>query len=234
MSVPASEKIPLIFLAGGFGTRLRSVSTDVPKPMVTVSEKPFLHWLVQSYYDQGFRDFIFSTGYKAEVIESYAWAQFFPKAQVRFYREETPLGTGGAVAAIFKHFHLTRAWVINGDTLLEEPLPTLDTLPLNKFGAIYMALQPKAVFDAVPNLKVEGQAVVGESAPADYLDAGALFVDEKALDLKGVGKPPFSIHALLNMAMNQRKVGYWVLNGTCYDMGTPERLKRLEGYLRRL
>lgn len=229
----SAASIPVLFLAGGFGTRLRQVNDQVPKPMVPVLGKPFLHWLAESYYAQGFREFVFSTGYKAEVIESYDWERFFPKARVQFYREETPLGTGGATKTIFEKFHLERAWIVNGDTLLPAVLPAVEKLRSLECDSVYMVLKPTALFDAVPNLLTADHHVIGEQEGGQYFDAGAVYVEKKAFRLFS-GQAPFSMHALLKPAMNQRRVGYWVLDGTCYDMGTPERLKRLEGYLQAL
>ena len=97
-----SASVPVLLLAGGFGTRLRSVDSTRPKPMVLVEGKPFLHWLVAYYVRQGFRHFLISTCYLAEIIEQYPWAEHFQDCRFEFYRESTPLGTGGAVRRIFQ------------------------------------------------------------------------------------------------------------------------------------
>ena len=60
-----------IILAGGLGTRLRSVVSDVPKCMAPVAGKPFLHYLIEFLQKNGIEHFIFSVGYLHEVIEEY-------------------------------------------------------------------------------------------------------------------------------------------------------------------
>ena len=58
-----------IILAGGMGTRLRPVVSDVPKCMATVGDKPFIHYLIEFLEKKGIEHFIFSVGYLHEVIE---------------------------------------------------------------------------------------------------------------------------------------------------------------------
>ena len=60
---------PLIVLAGGFGTRLRSVISDVPKPLAPVAGHPFIVYLLRHWVDQGVKDFIFLLHYEASQIE---------------------------------------------------------------------------------------------------------------------------------------------------------------------
>ena len=61
-----------ILLAGGLGTRLRSVVSDRPKPMALVDGKPFLHYLVEQLKKNGVTDMIFAVGYKGSMIEARA------------------------------------------------------------------------------------------------------------------------------------------------------------------
>ena len=59
----------IIILAGGLGTRLRSVVSDLPKCMAPVNSKPFLSYIVDYFLRQSINNFIFSLGYKHEVIQ---------------------------------------------------------------------------------------------------------------------------------------------------------------------
>jgi D-glycero-alpha-D-manno-heptose 1-phosphate guanylyltransferase len=219
--------VPLIVLAGGQGTRLRALESNRPKPMVTVCGQPFLHWLIRHYTGLGYTRFILSTGYKAEMIEAHPWSATFSDCSFSFHREGTPLGMGGAVQAIYRHdTSLDSAWVVNGDTLLPAPLPAI---PSHQ-DACFSVLEGDQVFDAVPNLHVEDERVIGEKTPGDYFDAGAVFVTRRAVE-RYVGPLPCSLFNLLAPAMTRRRVGYALLPGTCYDIGTPARYRRFERYL---
>jgi D-glycero-alpha-D-manno-heptose 1-phosphate guanylyltransferase len=222
--------VPILLLAGGLGKRLRALEPNLPKPMVEVGGRPFLHWLIDYYVRLDFDDFIVSTGYRAEAIEMYAWARAFPGSRFRFHRETSPLGPGGAVQAIFKSYpEHDAAWVVNADTLLPSPLPE----PRARFDAQYTVLEASEVFDATPNIEVLDSIVVGIPRPGShtYFDAGAIYMSRRAVALYE-GGIPCDVHALLAPAVARGKVSAMVLPGTCYDIGTPERYKRFEDYLK--
>lgn len=61
----------VIFLAGGFGTRLSEYTETIPKPMVTVGGRPILWHIMRTYSHFGHKDFYVALGYKAELIKEY-------------------------------------------------------------------------------------------------------------------------------------------------------------------
>src|SRR6476469_7755968 len=85
-----------IVLAGGLGTRLRSVVPDLPKCMAPVSGKPFLAHLIHYYKTQSISNFIFSLVYKHEYILSFLENES-GLVSYDYVIEEEPLGTGGAI-----------------------------------------------------------------------------------------------------------------------------------------
>jgi D-glycero-alpha-D-manno-heptose 1-phosphate guanylyltransferase len=218
---------PIIILAGGFGTRLRSVDSTRPKPMVLVREKPFLYWLIFHLTRQGFTEFILSTGYMAEQIETYSWHDDFAHCRFSFVREDQPLGTGGAVLKVFRTQSLKSAWVINGDTLVPSPLPD----KLNPAAwATYTGLAPENIYDAAPNLHVRENKVTEIRQGGALFDAGQVHVTDDALRLYQ-GPIPCNLHQVLAPAMAQGRVECEKVEGVCYDIGTPERLRRFEDFL---
>ena len=60
-----------VILAGGLGTRLGEYTNSIPKPMITIGEKPIIWHIMNKYYKHGFNDFYVALGYKAEVIKDY-------------------------------------------------------------------------------------------------------------------------------------------------------------------
>ena len=107
-----------IILAGGFGTRLREVVADLPKPLAPVAGRPFLVWLLDSLASEGLRHVVLATGYMADAIESFAGRDWNGMA-LDYSREHQPLGTGGAVRlAAGRMDDGEGVHVINGDTYL--------------------------------------------------------------------------------------------------------------------
>lgn len=111
-----------IILAGGFGTRLRSVVADVPKPMADIAGQPFLEILLKHLAQQGVTEFILSVHYLAEKIISYFSQAQFTKYNIKFVEEPKPLGTGGAISYIIKEQNLRAdeaILVLNGDSFVD-------------------------------------------------------------------------------------------------------------------
>lgn len=114
-----------IVLAGGLGTRLRSVVADVPKPMAPVNGRPFLEHLLEYWIDRGIVRFILSVGYLHDVIKSHfgtAWRG----ADIGYSVEREPLGTGGGLLqAVAGQGVGDDVLLLNGDTYFEVDLDAL-------------------------------------------------------------------------------------------------------------
>ncbi len=104
-----------IILAGGLGTRLRSVVSDVPKPMASVAGRPFLHHLIKYVVKQGVSHIVLSVGYKGDMIVDY-FKNNPCGADISFAIEEKPLGTGGAILNSMEKCREDNVFVLNGDT----------------------------------------------------------------------------------------------------------------------
>lgn len=116
-----------VILSGGFGTRLAHVVSDVPKPMAPIKNKPFLEYIIGQLQNHGFDSFVFLTGYKSEIIENH----FKELPNTRFVKEETALGTGGAILNAFEFLN-DNFYVINGDTFFDIDFSILEEFGKNK------------------------------------------------------------------------------------------------------
>src|SRR5690349_17838421 len=105
-----------IILAGGLGTRLRSAVADLPKCMAPVDGIPFIHFIVAFLKKEGIEHFIFSLGYKNEVVTNYLDTTF-PQINKTYIIEPEQLGTGGAIKKAVSAAVGENVIVVNGDTL---------------------------------------------------------------------------------------------------------------------
>ncbi len=112
--------VKMLVLAGGFGTRLQSVVSEVPKAMAPVCGVPFLSLQIKHWIDQGLRSFVFLLHHHADQIISFLVAEksgLLKDCEVQWVNEPTPMGTGGAVAYAVQKLHLTGDFLItNADT----------------------------------------------------------------------------------------------------------------------
>ena len=90
------SNLDVLILCGGFGKRLKSISQDIPKPMVNINGRPFLEFLIEHLSSFGFKRFILCTGFKSDVIEQYFKNKNDGNNYI-FSKEDFPLGTGGSV-----------------------------------------------------------------------------------------------------------------------------------------
>jgi D-glycero-alpha-D-manno-heptose 1-phosphate guanylyltransferase len=130
-----------IILAGGLGTRLRPIVSDLPKPMAPIRGKPFLQYIFEYLRIQGIRKVVLSTGYKHQMIESYFGSQYHEISLV-YSQEKEPLGTGGAVKKALENITTNHVFVLNGDTFFNINLEDLYQLHLLLNSDVTLALKP--------------------------------------------------------------------------------------------
>lgn len=91
---------PVFIMAGGFGTRLRPLTDNCPKPMLNVGNKPILETVIRSFIKAGFVNFYISTHYMPELIEKHFGDGSDLGINITYVYEQSPLGTGGALGLL--------------------------------------------------------------------------------------------------------------------------------------
>ncbi|MEO8413154.1 MAG: HAD-IIIA family hydrolase [Ginsengibacter sp.] len=138
-----------IILAGGLGTRLRSVVSLLPKCMAPVAGKPFLYYVITHLQKEGITDFIFSVGYKSDSIIEYmnGVTKKNPGVNIQFSIEDEPLGTGGAIQLASQNVTEKNVLVCNGDTLFQVNVNRLSNLHDQHNSDCTLSLKPMKNFD---------------------------------------------------------------------------------------
>jgi Nucleoside-diphosphate-sugar pyrophosphorylase involved in lipopolysaccharide biosynthesis/translation initiation factor 2B, gamma/epsilon subunits (eIF-2Bgamma/eIF-2Bepsilon) len=161
--MPRAEEA--IVLAGGLGTRLRSVVTDLPKPLAVVAGRPFLARLLDQLAAGGLRRVILATGYMTEKIEQAIGARW-AGMDIVYSKEPEPLGTGGAIRLATTLLLGSGVHLVNGDTFLRYDL-----------GAIERAVQVKGATLGIALAKVDdvgryGAVEVANGRVVAFLEKG--------------------------------------------------------------
>lgn len=110
-----------IILAGGLGTRLRSVIGEMPKPMAEIAGRPFLEYQLDYLASQGISRVVLAIGYQAEVIKAH-FGQQYKSITLAYSVEEELLGTGGAIKQSLSLCTADSVFVLNGDSFLQIDL----------------------------------------------------------------------------------------------------------------
>ena len=127
-------------LAGGFGTRLRTVLKDVPKILAPVRGVAFVHYILHWLESQGIGRVIACTGYLAERVEAELQRYRGPMSIVTL-REQTPLGTGGAIYRGLREIRGASVFALNGDTYFPADLGQFQTAARHLDAPLAVALR---------------------------------------------------------------------------------------------
>jgi len=169
-----------VILAGGLGTRLRSVVTDLPKPMAPLNGRPFLEYLMQYWADQGISRFLLSVGYHHEKISNH-FGDRFSGLPVDYVVEDQPLGTGGGLLlALDALAREKRALLLNGDTYFAVDLDLLSQLAESEDADWCFSLYRDSDTDRYMGMRLNDQGRIiklrDESPGPDCLVNGGVYL----------------------------------------------------------
>ncbi|MDX1937258.1 MAG: nucleotidyltransferase family protein [Flavihumibacter sp.] len=221
--MPATEAI---LLAGGLGTRLRSAVPDLPKCMAPVNNQPFLYYVMQWLQQQGIRRFIFSLGYKHEVIIE--WLQtHYPQLDKVYAIETTPLGTGGAIQLAGSKAITKDVVVVNGDTLFNININQLYQFYQQQQANCALALKPMTHFSRYGTVALNNQQRITAFTEKQYCDAGLINGGVYLLKMQrflSLGLPAtFSFEKdYLEAFTNTEKITGLAMHDYFIDIGIPE------------
>ncbi len=132
-----------IILAGGFGTRLQSMVSDLPKPMAPVNGEPFLNYQLRFLKHYGIKNVILSVGYLAEKIREHYQTEYLGM-KIKYVIESTPLGTGGGIRLAMAEVKEPFVLVLNGDSFFDLDLHSYFHLHHTSSSLISLALRKVA------------------------------------------------------------------------------------------
>jgi NDP-sugar pyrophosphorylase family protein len=228
-----------VVLAGGFGTRIKHLLGDLPKPMAPVNGRPFLEWVVRWLSQQGVHRVVLSTGYMTGTIENHFRPQPVSGVRVTCVPETTPLGTaGGFLNAVHQSGENPPAWfLVNGDTLafvnLSDATRSLDNA--STAGVIFGRELPDTgrygslVSDANGNL-----SCFAEKRPGRGVISTGVYLFRDSLVRQFPSKTPLSLEQEVFPALTAGGTSLKVLqvNTPFLDIGTPETLREADLFIR--
>lgn len=219
-----------IILVGGLGTRLRTLVSDVPKPLALVAGRPFLAWVLDRLAEQGIERVIMATGYLARKV-SETIGPSWEKMAIDYSVEDSPLGTGGAIARATKMLCEPRAYVMNGDTYLQYSLLGMESA-LEESGAdISVALACVPNVERYGKVQIQGDRIsqYGEKSGRGngFINAGNYLLTERCITRLPHGKYSFEEKVLPELVLERKAFGY-VNTSMFIDIGVPEDYARAQ------
>ena len=229
-------EVEAIILAGGLGTRLRSVVADVPKCMAPVAGKPFIHFVIEQLKRQGINRFIFSLGYKHELIEEWLHAQY-PTLNIQCSIEDEPLGTGGAVKLACSHATGKNVLILNGDTFFNIDLELLSAFHETMDADCTLSLKPMQDFDRYGVVEISSDHSITSFREKSHYEEGfingGIYVLKREKFLQEDLPQKFSFEKdYLEQFFTRRKMVGLVQDEYFIDIGIPEDYERAQVELR--
>lgn len=218
-----------VILAGGLGTRLRPVVSEIPKPMAPVCGRPFLTYILDQLRVHGVGKAVLATGYRHEVVEAY----FGPSSgemSLAYSVETEPLGTGGGIRNGLKLCSGPEVMVLNGDTFFDVDLGGMLACHRRSCADITVALKGMTGFDRYGAVRLDGERIVAfeEKKPcaAGYVNGGIYVIGKSLFDGFDLpGKFSFETDFLGRYLQRLSVVGFRS-DGYFIDIGIPEDYER--------
>jgi D-glycero-alpha-D-manno-heptose 1-phosphate guanylyltransferase len=160
-----------IVLAGGLGTRLKKIVSNLPKCMAPVAGQPFLKHVIRYLLSQGIEKIIFSLGYKHEVIEKFLNDEF-PALNYQCSIEEEPLGTGGAIHLACKRATEANVLIVNGDTIFKADIQKAVEFHEERKAECTLLLKPMQDFDRYGTVELDNDYTVKNFKEKKFIQTG--------------------------------------------------------------
>lgn len=216
-----------VLLAGGLGTRLRSVVSDRPKPMALIGDKPFMEYVVHELSLHGIRDIIFAVGYKGSMVEEYFKDGSGFGVNVSYAYEEELLGTAGAIKNAGRFVTEDKFFVLNADTFYRMDYGRLTEMSRQE------ELDMTLVLRRVPDISRYGAAVLdgnrltgfnekSAQAGSGTINGGIYLLKRELLSDIPDGKVSLENEMIPGWMKAGKRLGGFVNDGYFIDIGVPE------------
>jgi D-glycero-alpha-D-manno-heptose 1-phosphate guanylyltransferase len=222
-----------IILAGGLGTRLRSVVSNLPKCLAPINGIPFLSLQIEQLVHIGVDNIVLSLGYLSEQVIDYLKTRKFP-VPVSYVVEQEPLGTGGAIAHALDSLELDEVLVANGDTYLDGDMYSM-LRPLTRPSRELFRMATVQVPDRsrYGGLVIDNEGKIlsflekGQSGPGP-INAGLYRLCRDSFSFNNPGKLSIE-NDVLPMLVKTANVTSCPINGDFIDIGNPDDYQKFIG-----
>lgn len=228
---------PVFLMAGGFGTRLKPLTNECPKPLLKVGDKPILELILESLAKAGFYRFFISTHYLPEMIREHFGDGSQWGVNIEYVHEEEPLGTGGALGLLPKDQIDSPLIMMNGDLLTTVNYRGLLDFHLEHKSVATMCVREYEHRVPYGVVQTDGTYIHSmEEKPVQkcFINAGIYVVSPELLNAVSVGER-IDMPSLLEKQIDQdKKVAMFPVHEYWLDIGKMDDFQRAQNEVARL
>jgi N-acetyl-alpha-D-muramate 1-phosphate uridylyltransferase len=224
-----------IILAAGLGTRMRPLTDDRPKPMVTVLDKPLIAYVVDMCLEAGIEHIIMNFHYKPLSLREYILNNYANHV-ILSDEQDLLLDSGGGVLKALSHTSASEFFVINADCIWHNPrdnaLKQLYKIYDNtEFDVCKLLARPQNAigFDGKPIYGLDNHHFISQTKNLEYEYTGIQILKRSLFD--GYTVKSFSIRNIWQTAFDNNSVGGVEFSGQWLHIGTPQSVIDAENYL---
>jgi len=222
---------PVFLMAGGFGSRLRPLTHDTPKPLLKVGDKPILETILHQFIEAGFHNFFISTHYKAEMIHQYFGNGSQWNISIQYVHEESPLGTAGALGLLPLDLPNIPILMMNGDLLTKVDFKSLLDFHNEQGGIATMCVREydfQVPYGVVSSVKHKVTSIVEKPIHKFFVNAGIYVLDP--LLVKSVKENSYldMPNLLETQIQNDRQVNMFPIHEYWLDIGQIEQFEQAQ------
>ena len=217
------QKVDLVILCGGKGTRLKKLTANKPKPLLNIHGTSFLKLLINQYQRLNLNKIYLLAGYKGNLIYKKFHNVLHNLVNTEVLIEKKPMGTAGALSLIKKKIK-NKFILINADSYLEHNIK--DLILKNNFFMGNMILVKNSNYKSnskLTNLSIKKEKVIYDKN-SNKMNAGIYYFDRRIF--KFIKNKNQSLeNEVLPKLINQSKISGNIVNGKFIDIGTIKNYK---------
>lgn len=220
-----------IVLAGGFGTRLKTLVNDIPKPMADIDGKPFLEYLLNWLAGNGVKHIILAVGYKAETIENHFGNEYM-EMRLSYSSENEPLGTGGAIKKALNKLNNKNnsAFIVNGDTFFDVDLSKFYDFHKKNNSQFSIVVKKMFDFDRYGSVEIEDNKISKFKEKSfreeGFINGGIYLMNLSCLQLMPEQEKFSFENSFMEKYVDELSFGAFESDGYFIDIGIPEDYKK--------
>ena len=212
----------LVLLAGGLGSRLGKLTSQIPKPLIRIGKKSIIEIVIEHYLEQGIKKIVVLVGYKKEKIIKVLKKKFFD-INISFIKEKKLLGTGGALRLarnkLDKEFFLA-----NSDTYFKVNLKKIKNLVNKKKFVIVLSLIKASTKGKLSNLRLKNSKVFFSKKNINLKNAGVYYINKKIIKYIKKNDSSLEEDVISRLIKKGYVIGKKFPNNNFIDIGTKKDL----------
>lgn len=227
------EQMKTVIMAGGKGTRISSVASDIPKPMIKINNKPVLEHEIECLRDQGFTDLIITVSHLGNIIMDYFGDGSAFGVKIKYFNETVPLGNAGALFQLKRELQ-EDFLLLNADAVFNVDFNRFVDFHKKSGGLVTLFTHPNShpydsgLIISDQNGCVEKWLTKEDSRPSFYknrVNAGLHIISPRVLDAKIDSEKIDLDRQLLKPLAGTGKMFCYDSPEYVKDMGTPDRYR---------